>query len=128
MSQELIMQTLHSSLSLADSILQIWLTVTFAVIVASFLAGTRIGRSMYYLISGLYGLAALVLVTRFVSAAYQIFYYRDLLVANGYEPWPVPTLVTQIIGGGTFVLLSAGSIATLWFVHSVRKRAPGSDT
>ena len=121
MSQELIMQTLHSSLSLADSILQIWLTVTFAVIVASFLAGSRISRSMYFLISGLYGLAALVLVTRFVSAAYQIYYYRDLLVANGFEPWPVPMLVTQIIGGGTFILLSAGSIATLWFVHSVRK-------
>jgi hypothetical protein len=116
------MQTLYSTLSLADSILQIWLTVTFAVIVASYLAGSRISDFMYYLISGLYGLAALVLVARFVSAAYQIYHYRDLLVVNGFEPWPVPPLVTHIIGGGTFLLLSGGSIATLWFVHSVRKR------
>jgi hypothetical protein len=123
MSQDLIMQTLYSALSLADSILQIWLTVTFAVIVASYLAGSRINAFMYYLITGLYGLATLVLVTRFVSAAYQIFHYRDLLVANGFEPWPVPPLITQIIGGGTFLLLTGGSIATLWFVHSVRKKS-----
>ena len=122
MSQELIIQTLYAALSLADSILQIWLTVTFAVIVASYLAGARISSFMFYLISGLYGLAAVVLVTRFVSAAYQIYHYRDLLVANGYEPWPVPPPVTQIIGGGTFILLTGGSIATLWFVHSVRKK------
>lgn len=121
MSQDLIMQTLYSALSLADSILQIWLTVTFAVIVASYLAGSRISDFMYYLISSLYGLAAVVLITRFISAAYQIYFYRDLLVANGFEAWPVPLLVTQIIGGGTFVLLSGGSIATLWFIRSVRE-------
>jgi hypothetical protein len=127
MSQDLIMQTLYSALSLADSILQIWLTVTFAVIVASYLAGSRISDFMYYLISGLYGLAALVLITRFISAAYQIYFYRDLLVASGFEPWPVPPLVTQVIGVGTFVLLSGGSLATLWFIRSVRE-ARGGDT
>jgi hypothetical protein len=127
MSQDLIIQTLYSALSLADSIFQIWLTVTFAVIVAAYLAGDRIGAFMYYLISGLYSLAALVLITRFVSAAYQIYHYRDSLVAYGFEPWPVPPLVTQIIGAGTFILLTGGSIATLWFVYSIRDRGRGSD-
>lgn len=127
MSQELTMQTLYAALSLADSILQIWLTVTFAVIVASYLAGSRISNAMFYLISGLYGLAALVLTTRFVGTGHQIYHYRNLLVANGYEPWPVPPLLTHIIGGGTFLLLSAGSVATLWFVYSIRKRGRESD-
>jgi hypothetical protein len=122
MSQELILQSLYSALSLADSILQIWLTVTFAVIVASYLAGDRIGKFLYFLISGLYGLAVLVLHTRFVSAAYQIFYYRDLLIINGFEPWPVPHFITQIIGSGTLILMVGGSIATLWFVYSVRRK------
>lgn len=127
MSQELIYQTLYSALSLADSILQIWLSVTFAVIVATYLAGDRIGRFMYYLISSLYGLATLVLITRFISAAYQIFHYRDLLVVSGFEPWPVPGLLTRIIGSGTLLLLVGGSAATLWFVHSIRNKGRHGD-
>jgi hypothetical protein len=127
MPQELIYETLYSALSLADSILQIWLTVTFAVIVATHLAGDRIGQFMFFLISSLYGLATLVLITRFVSAAYQIFHYRDLLVISGFEPWPVPGLITRIIGGGTLLLLVGGSAATLWFVYSIRKKARQGD-
>jgi hypothetical protein len=127
MSEELIYQALYSALSLADSILQIWLTVTFAVIVATHLAADRIGQFMYFLVSSLYGLATLVLITRFVSAAYQIYRYRDLLVINGFEPWPVPGPLTRIIGGGTLLLLVGGSAATLWFVYSVRKKAQHGD-
>lgn len=123
MSQELIYQTLYSSLSLADSILQIWLTVTFAVIVAAHLAGNRINGFMFLLISGLYGLAALVLMIRDASAAFQIYHYRDLLIAGGFEPWPVPRLITEMIGIGTGILLVGGSIGTLWFVYAIRKKS-----
>jgi hypothetical protein len=40
MSQELIYDVLYSALELADSILQIWITLTFAVIVSTYVAGT----------------------------------------------------------------------------------------
>jgi len=123
MSQDLIYQTLYSVLAVADSILQIWLTVTFAVLVAVYIAGDRISHYLYLLVTFLYGLATLVLSIRFVSAGFQIYYYRDLLVTKGYEPWPVPRILSFLIGGGTLILLVVGSIGTLWFINIVRRQS-----
>ena len=121
MSEELVYENLYSVLAVADSILQIWLTVTFAVLVAAYVAGNRITRMLYMLINFLYGFAALILTVRFISAAFQIYYYRDLLVSSGFTPWPVPRYLSMLIGSGTLTLLIGGSIATLWFLHVARK-------
>ena len=118
MTQELIYDALYSALALTDSILQIWITLTFAVIVSTYVAGKRFDRYVYGLVSALYGFASFVLLTRFVSAAYQAFYYKDLLAAKNFEPWPVPNFVSVIIGAGTFILIVAGTLGTLWFVRS----------
>jgi hypothetical protein len=125
MSQELIYEALYDSLSLADSILQIWMTVTFAVIVATYFAGDRVGRVMFRLVSSLYGLYAVVLITRFGSSAFQIFHYRRTLIERGFEPWPVPYWVAIVIGSGTFLLMLAGTVATLWFMYWTRSRSDG---
>jgi hypothetical protein len=39
MSQEAIHSTLYAALALTDSIFQIWITLTFAVLVATYVAG-----------------------------------------------------------------------------------------
>ncbi len=118
MPQDLIYETLYAALGLTDSILQIWITLTFAVIVSTYVAGKRFDRSVYLLISGLYGLASIILFTRFAGATLQAFHYKNLLVARGFEPWPVPNYVSVFIGGGTCLLLVAGTLGTLWFVRS----------
>ena len=118
MTQEMIYDALYAALGLTDSILQIWVTLTFAVIVSTYVAGKRFDRRVYLLISCLYGLASVVLCTRFCSAAYQAFYFKDLLATRGFEPWPVPNFVSILIGGGTFLLLFAGTFGTLWFVRN----------
>ena len=128
MSQELIYDVLYDSLSLADSIVQIWITVTFAVIVAAYFAGGRVGHVMHRLVSSLYGLYAVVLITRFGSSAFQIFHYRTILIERGFEPWPVPYWVSIIIGSGTFILMFAGTLATLWFMRWTRKRGEAGAT
>lgn len=60
MSQELIYNALYASLELTDQILQIWLTMTFAVIVSTYVAGKRFDRPIYLLVSGLYALASAI--------------------------------------------------------------------
>lgn len=127
MSQDLIYQTLYTALGLTDSILQIWITLTFAVIVSVYVAGERFNRNVYWLVSGLYSLASVVLFTRFVSAAAQAFYYKDMLVSYSFEPWPVPNSVSVVIGVGTSILIVAGTAATLWFVRSVRRDVADSE-
>ena len=121
MSQESIYSTLYAALALTDSIFQIWITLTFAVLVATYVAERRFSLGMYRLVSSLYGLASAILLVRFASAALQAFHYKNLLVTRGFEPWPVPNVVSLIIGGGTILLLFAGTLATLWFVRSTWK-------
>ena len=123
MSQESIYSTLYAALTLTDSIFQIWITLTFAVVVAIYVAGRRFDRPVYLLVSTLYALASAVLFTRFASAAFQAFYYKRLLVTRGFEPWPVPNSVSVIIGVGSLGLLFAGTIGTLWFVRSTWKNS-----
>jgi small-conductance mechanosensitive channel len=122
MSQESIYSTLYAALALTDSIFQIWLTLTFAVVVATYVAERRFDRGLYRLVSCLYAFASAILFTRFASAAYQAFHYKNLLRARGFDPWPVPNIVSLVIGVGTFVLLFAGTLGTLWFVRSTWKR------
>jgi hypothetical protein len=127
MSQESIYSTLYAALALTDSIFQIWITLTFAVVVATYVAGQRFDRPVYLLVSSLYALASAVLFTRFASAAFQAFYYKGLLVTRGFEPWPVPNVVSLVIGVGTSVLLFAGTIGTLWFVRSTWKKVEAAE-
>ena len=123
LSQESIYTTLYAALALTDSIFQIWITLTFAVLVATHVAERRFDRGMYLLVSALYAFASVILFTRFASAAFQAFHYKNLLVVRGFEPWPVPNFVSIIIGSGTFTLLFTGTLATLWFVRSTWKRS-----
>jgi hypothetical protein len=117
LTQELIYSALYSALDLTNSILQIWLTLTFAVIVSTYVASKRFDKPMYLLVSGLYALASAIQLLRFGSAAFQAFYYKDLLVTRGFEPWPVPNLISVLIGAGSVLLIAAGTIGTLWFVR-----------
>jgi|SRR4249919_381491 len=125
--QEVIYNALYASLGLTDSILQIWITLTFAVIVSTYIAGTRFNRQVYRLLTSLYAFASFILLVRFGSAAFQAFHYRNLLLARGFEPWPVPNVVSVIIGGGSVALIAAGTLGTLWFVRTTWKRIEDQD-
>ena len=122
MSQELIYNALYAALQLTDQILQIWLTMTFAVIVSTYVAGKRFDKPVYLLVSGLYALASAIQLIRFCSAGYQAFYFRNLLVVRGFDPWPVPMAASIAIATGYLVLLVAGTVSTLWFVRTAWKR------
>lgn len=126
MPADLIYSALYSALSLTDSILQIWLTLTFAVIVSTYVAGKRFDRHVYMLVSGLYGLASAIQLIRFGSAAHQAFHYKNMLVARGLEPWPVPDIVSVLIGGGSVLLIVAGTVGTLLFVRITWKTLEAS--
>jgi hypothetical protein len=121
MGIELIYESIYSALALMDSQLQIWTTLTFALIVAVHIGKERIDRSIFRLGLSLYGFYAAILILRNVAATFQILHYQDLLVERGLEPWPVPWIVGVMIGVGTFLLLVGGSLATLWFVHASRR-------
>ena len=122
MSQEAIYDSLYAALGLTDSIFQIWITLTFAVLIATYVAARNFDRGLYRLVSGLYLFAAAILFVRFGSAAYAALHYKNLLVTSGFEPLPVSNIVSLVIGVGTLLFLFAGTVGTLWFVRRTWKR------
>lgn len=116
-SVDLIYNALFTAIQLTDSILQIWLTLTFAVIVSTYVAGKRFDRLIYRLVSGLYALASAIQLVRFCTAASQAFFYRNWLLERDFTAWPVPIVVSLVIGIGSVVLILSGSIGTLWFIR-----------
>ena len=97
-SQDMIFNALYTAIELTDSVLQIWLTLTFAVIVSTYVAGKRFDRPVYLLVSGLYAIASAIQLVRFCTASYAAFFYKNWLIERGFEAWPVPNSVSVIIG------------------------------
>jgi len=118
MGIDLIYESIYSGLALMDSQLQIWTTFTFALLVAVHVGSERITRPIFRLAITLYGLYALVLILRNVSATFQVLHYQELLVEQGLQPWPVPGPIGVAIGVGTLLLLIGGTLATMWFVRA----------
>ena len=90
---------------------ELWLTITFAVIIASYIAGHRLAKSLQYLIAVLY-MSVSVLLFLMLAGAVQFSAQFDALVAG-----------TSTAGGlvGVIVVLRTsvwilGTIATIVFI------------
>ncbi len=98
-----IYQNLHAALALSDSTVQLWVSFTFAVIVAVHLGAEKIEQRTFRLIAFLYGLYSVVAVIRYVADSYQILRYQNVLTDLNYDPWPIPDVFGFLIGLGTLI-------------------------
>ena len=90
-----------------------WLTVSFAIIVASFAARHVLTAKMRWIISSLYVIATCVFVSRWYYNGIDITAFTEALVSQGLEsPLPHLTSLSRII------LIAFGTFTTLYFVHS----------
>ena len=91
---------------------QFWLTITFATVVATFVAGNnRLGRRLRWVAAVLYLLATVVLVTRGYYLALDAIVFRDVLIESGI-PLNIPTLTIIF----RVLLIGFGSFAALWLL------------
>jgi hypothetical protein len=118
LSQEALFNLCYSAISFADSLFELWLTVTFAAILAIYFASERITPFMRYLLMSLYGGTSFMLTARWVVAMYHILTYQRMLESAGFAPFPSPMKGTAPIGGIHFLMFVAGSLATLYFMRS----------
>jgi len=90
-----------------------WITITFAVVVASFVAGRRFNRRLRFALALLYGLSTVVLVSRLGYNALDAADFREALLASGVTlRTPSVTIISRI----TLFLL--GTSAALVFLLS----------
>ena len=94
-----------------DSQFQFWITITFAVIVASFVAGKRLSRRSRLVIAVLYSFAVMIPASRWWYVTADAAVFRDALSEIGVAlDFPAFTAITR------FIIFMLGTSATLIFL------------
>ena len=101
---------------------ELWITITFAVIIASYLAGHRLARSLQYIIATLYT-AVSVLLYLMLLGAVQFSQQFDLNLGASSES----NVVLSVVVLRTVVWI-LGTIATIVFVFKGHKDDASNDT
>ena len=92
---------------------QFWLTVTFAIILASFFARNLISGKLRHVIAFLYLLSTFVFASRWYYKYLDLVQYGEMIEALGFEVLaPIPTAIGRIL------LMAAGTLAATYFVYA----------
>lgn len=116
LSEEALHNLCYSALSFADNLFQMWLTVTFAAILAVYFSSSNITPYLRRLLIGLYFGASVMLIGRWcVAILFHFLTYQNQLIENGWLPFPTPEHAI-IFGVLHFLLYLLGTAATLYFM------------
>ena len=116
LSEEALHNLCYNALSFADNLFQMWLTVTFAAILAIYFSHENITPYLRRLLIGLYLGASIMLVGRWWVAIFHHFLtYRNQLLENGWLPFPTPEFA-GFLGVLHLLLYLGGTAATFYFM------------
>jgi len=104
-----------------DTQFQYWISVTFAVVVASFVAGERLSRPMRLLAAVLYLLASVLLISRFLQFAQTTRMY-EIALADAGSP---TASAGRLILFTRFLLFGLGTASALYFLFKTKKPREG---
>jgi hypothetical protein len=108
--------------SSADTQFQYWITITFAVVVAGFVAGKRLAVSLRILIAVLYLLASAILAVRFQNSMITANTIRAMLLEA--DAYIVTTTYLAPLRIGLFLLGSAAAVFFLIRPSQVKVPVP----
>jgi hypothetical protein len=120
MNEESYYSLIYSAMDLGDGLFELWLTVTFAVILAIYFSRDQISRLMRSLLVALYAGTAVLLAGRWCVAMIHIGHYMDELSAAGLAPFPTPMPFGYVMLILHFSMFVGGSIGTIYFMYSYR--------
>ena len=125
LSQEALYSLIYEAISFGDSLFELWLTITFAAILAIFFSSDRIERFMRLLLVGLYSASSVLLTGRWIVAMLHYVHYQETILTSGYAAFPTPS-IGQLLGVLHFVLFVLGSAATVYFMLTFGRDADGA--
>lgn len=99
---------------------ELWITITFAVIIASHISGHRLERSLQYLVATLYSAVSLLLLLMLVNAVSFAGSFNAFGVQASQDPM---TIFIAVLRVGVWIL---GTVATLVFIFK-RGKKPDED-
>ena len=106
-------QASYAALEATDRAIEFWLSASFAIVVATFLASDRLNRTMYIFITVGYLLASGNMLARYWIHASRYMQWRDMLISLG-EPYN--TSLSVVVVGTQFAIFIVGTCGTLYFV------------
>ncbi len=110
-----------------NSLWELWLGGTFAVIVAFHVGRDSISRSLFVMGSLLYLLASISIVMRYLAYVAAIGELNSTLIENGLAGFPFPTWFPVSNSLLTLAIFLFGTIATLVFSYGQRKSAKSDE-
>jgi hypothetical protein len=128
LSEEALHNLCYSALSFADNLFQMWLTVTFAAILAIYFSHTNVTPYLRRLLIGLYIGASVMLIGRWcVAIFYHLLTYQNQLIDQGLLPFPTPKFAS-ILGLLHLTLYLLGTGATLYFMTKFAQKDVRSES
>lgn len=128
LSQEALFDLTYSAIALGDSLFELWLTVTFAAILAIYFSSARMTRFMRRLLLGLYCAASVLLTGRWVVAMLHFLTYREMIANQGFTQFPSPQPLGFVLGVLHFATFILGTISTVYFMLSFEARDSESES
>ena len=125
MGQAELFELSYEALYFMDSLFQMWLTMTFAAILAIYFTRTELSNWLRRLLISLYLAASIAMSGRWLVGTNHLVTYRDMIVEAGYPPFPTPewASVFWVLHASTFLV---GTITTAYFMHSFSSKQAGS--
>lgn len=113
---ELISLFLEASQTL-DNNFEFWLTVSFALLVASYLVNERMPKSVFLLTTFLYVVSTVLFMIRGMGTGKMLTSIRDQLDAMNSDTSLISASENLFVAGLYFVVMMAGTAATIAFVY-----------
>jgi len=114
-------ELLYIVLEAADRVFQFWMSASFAIVIAAFLAADRLSKRMYQLITFAYLLVSLNMFLRYAVNANRFAAIRTELVERG-EWYDVPTsLAAGVTQGAVFIIGTVGTLYFVWQTYKARQ-------
>lgn len=110
LTNEELIQLYDAVFSNINTQFELWVTITFAVIIASYIAGHRLERSLQYIVAILYTSVSLLLVLMLISAVNFAGEFNAFGIAAVQDTM---TLTIVVLRMGIWIF---GTVATLVFI------------
>ena len=94
-----------------------WLSITFAFVMASYFAASRIGNKFQYLLASLYAVTSFLFIIRFALRALSVSNLHETMIENGIPvaPWSGQIFISGLVAPGMFWVMVIGTIAAIFF-------------
>ena len=103
-----------------DRLFEMWISGTFAVVVACFFAGEKMGRFMFLFVSLLYSFFAANLAIRWLYQGQRFERFFEQLAAEGEAFELSASVLLPILTVGTFLGGTFGAIGFIWYSYKIK--------